>query len=813
MPSVLDGVRVLDLSWGVAGPVAGMLLADHGADVVKIEPPGGDPFRGMPGYDCWLRGRRSAVLDLRDAVDAAAFDALARDADVVLSSFGPGVDVRLGVDAATLLARHPHLVVCSISAYGRHAGLADRPGYDALVAARLGLLHEQRGHLGGPIPSMAGEPPFLEDLEIPERMPPGSPRSGPIFTHTPWPSMSTAFQAVLGISAALYARERTGRGQHVETSLLQAAMSLTASKWIRAEHDDVKGFRTWTYDSRATKGMFRCADGRWIQQWVPNPRFALSSAEGDELALRGVNTPTADPERITTEPENIVVLAHYHPLMEEAFAKFPSGDWVRVATQANVPLQPVRTPEEALADEALLGEGAVVDVPHPVHGTLRQAGILYTLSETPGRVRGPVPLVGAHDEEVRAEAAAFAPRTPSTDVAAASAALPLGPLSGVVVLDLGFAVAGPFGTQLLADLGATVIKVNARRDPFWHATHIAYGANRGKRSVGIDLKHPDGLATLHRLIARADVVHSNMRRGALRRLGVDEDSVRAVNPDVIYCHTRGFDKGPRSDSPGNDQTGCSLAGVTFEDGGCHDGGKPFWSLTSLGDTGNGYFSAIGVVQALLHRRRTGVAQSVDTSILNAGLLVASTASVTADGTALARPHLDAMQLGLHAGYRLYPTADDAWVCVAAVTEAQWATFATTVGRHGASRDTTSLHAFDDWFAARTAAQAWAELDAAGVPCEIASEEFGYGHGGHGGVHDDPEMIRNEYVVKQQHPKVGRFEHFGKTIHFSDTPVTIQGPPPVCGQHTREILAEHGFGTAEIDALLASGAIFEDLWVD
>jgi crotonobetainyl-CoA:carnitine CoA-transferase CaiB-like acyl-CoA transferase len=403
-------------------------------------------------------------------------------------------------------------------------------------------------------------------------------------------------------------------------------------------------------------------------------------------------------------------------------------------------------------------------------------------------VRGPVPRVGEHDTEVRAEAHAT---TSANAGAVAGDRLPLGPLSGVVVLDLGFAVAGPF----------------------WHATHIAYGANRGKRSVGIDLKHPEGLATLHRLIARADVVHSNMRRGALRRLGVDEASVRSVNPDVIYCHTRGFDKGPRSDSPGNDQTGCSLAGVTFEDGGCHDDGKPFWSLTSLGDTGNGYFSAIGVVQALLHRRRAGVAQSIDTSILNAGLLVASMASLTPDGTPLPRPRLDAMQLGLHAGYRLYPTDGDGWVCVAAITDTEWHAFTSTVGHPGASRETTALHAFDDWFAARTSADVFATLDAAGVPCEIATEEFGYGHGGHGGVHDDPEMIRNEYVVKQHHPKVGRFEHFGKTIHFSDTPATIQGPPPVCGQHTREILAENGFTADEIDALLASGAIFEDLWVD
>src|SRR5262249_17398439 len=129
MASVLDGIRVLDLSSGVAGPVAGMLVADHGADVVKIEPPGGDPRRGTPGYDTWLRGRRSAELDLHDARDRGTFLALARDADVVLETFSPGVTDRLGTDFDMLRARNPRLVYCSVTAYGARTSFRDRPGY------------------------------------------------------------------------------------------------------------------------------------------------------------------------------------------------------------------------------------------------------------------------------------------------------------------------------------------------------------------------------------------------------------------------------------------------------------------------------------------------------------------------------------------------------------------------------------------------------------------------------------------------------------------------------------------------------------
>jgi crotonobetainyl-CoA:carnitine CoA-transferase CaiB-like acyl-CoA transferase len=821
----IDGIRVLDLSWGIAGPVTGMLLADHGADVVKVEPPGGDPFRGSPGYDTWLRGRRSVELDLTGDEDRTTFHALVRTADVVLESWAPGVATKLGADAHTLLDLNPRAIVCTLSAYGNHPKHRDRPGYDALVAARLGILDEQRGHLAGAIGHMQGEGPFLEDLEIPEGMPPGAPRPGPLFTYTPWVSMGSAFIATTAISAALYARLRTGRGQHIETSLLQSALSLTASKWMRVENSHAPYFRSWIYDRRAHKGFFRCSDGRWTEQWVPNPRFVLSSSEGDSLEMdQAITSVVDDPERVPPDPENIVVLAHYFEPMAAAMARFPSNEWVEAAARAGVPLQPVRTPEEALSDPALLAESAVLEVDHPEHGTLRQAGILHHMSQTPGEVRRPVPSVGQHNDEIRTEVGADADASTGAPNAGQpgrlSAPLSLkGPLEGITVLDLGFAVAGPFGTQVLADLGADVIKVNGFRDPWWHAMHIAYGCNRNKRSVGIDLKSADGQAVVHRLIAKADVVHSNMRPDALRRLHLDEASVREVNPDIIYCHTRGFETGPRSDSPGNDQTGLSLAGVTYEDGGTRLGGTPFWSLTSLGDTGNGFLSAIGVIQALYHRARTGQPQAVDTSILNAGLLLGSMASIREDGTPLPRPQLDAMQLSLGPLYRLYETADG-WICLAAVTEEQWQRFAhclnhgewTTDPRfrdHGwRERHRVELEALiGDLFLSRTSENLFRDLDAHGVPCEIPNPDFGLE------LLDDPVARDLGLRVQHEHPKVGRLEQFGRTADFSDTQPEIWGPPPICGQHTREILASVGYQESEIEKLLEAKAVFENLWVD
>jgi crotonobetainyl-CoA:carnitine CoA-transferase CaiB-like acyl-CoA transferase len=818
MTSVLAGVRVLDLSQGIAGPITGMLLSDHGAAVTKVEPPGGDRFRALPGANTWLRGRRSIELDLAKPDDRTTFHDLVRASDVVLESFAPGAAAPLGCDPVTLRGLNPGLIHCSITGYGAHPGHRDRPAYDALVAARLGLLHENRGHLGSPTGHINGDEPFLPDLDIPEGMPPGPPRPGPIFTYTPWPSLCAAYLATMGVSAALLARERDGRGQHVETSLLQAALALTTGKWQKAENFRATGYPTWIYDERATKGFFMCSDGRWIEIWVPNPRFVLSSAAGDTLEVRRKLASTRDDDaRIPPDPENLIVLAHYWPAMKEAIARFPSHDWVRVAAEAGVPLQLVRTPEEALADPALMAEGAVIDLEHPDHGRLRQVGILYGMSASPGAVQGSVPTVGQHNDDIRAElAGSTGPHLVAPDAPTATGRPPL---HGVTVLDLGFAVAGPFGTQALSDLGANVIKINATRDPFWHATHIAYACNRGKRSICIDLKQPEGLAVFHRLVARADVVHSNMRRDALVRLGCDEAALRPHNPTMIYCHTRGFDRGPRSDAPGNDQTGASLAGVTWEDGGGYDGGRPFWSLTSMGDTGNGYLSAIAVIQALYHRARTGEGQSVDTSILNAALLSASSATVTTDGTPLPRPHLDRLQLGLSALYRLYETADG-WLCLAVTDQPQWQALVNALPeldladdrRFGdparrQEHDAALWVLLEEMLKTRTAADWFERLDKAGVPCEIANPTFGRE------IFADPVMRELGLIVEHQHPILGRFEQFGATIDFSDTPGVIQGPPPIVGQHTREILGEHGFSADEVEELFASKVIFEDLWVE
>lgn len=809
MAGVLSGVRVLDLSWGIAGPMTGMLMADHGADVIKVEPAGGDPYRGQLGYKVWQRGKRSAVFDLKAAADKAAFLDLVKTADVLIESYAPGVTDRLGISYEALAKLNPRLVYCSITGYGRGTKHADRPAYDALVQARTGLMWEQRGWPEGALNHIGGKPDPYPDLDVPPEWVQGAARPGPLFPASYWPSLGAFFIASMGINAALRAREHTGKGQLVETSLLQGALAGGSGVWLRAEKSEAPGFDSWILGSKSPKGHFQCKDGRWIHNWVPNPRFILQASRGDKLDSSPDLTVQNDPDRFGTGPEEILVMMHYQPLLAEAVAKFTAQEWVDAAAVAEMTMQDVRSPEAALADPLFLKDGCVTETDDPELGRIRTVGATYKMSACPSKPASSVAKVGEHTAQVKAEAQA-APRpaaAPKGQVRSGRA-----PLEGITVLDLGLAIAGPFGTQLLSDLGATVIKVNGLFDMFWHRVHIAYMANRGKKSITLNLKDPRAMEILLKLVAKADVVHHNMRYDAAQRLKIDYESLKKIKPDLIYCHSRGFETGPREGLPGNDQTGACLSGVQYEDGGMARGGKPLWSFTSFGDTGNGFLSAVAVIQALYHRDRTGQGQFVDTSIMNAALLNTSYAVATPDGKGFDRPRIDGEQFGYSAGHRIYETKQG-WLCFVLVSPQDWDELFAVLGMPELLTDkrfaTAAARKQNDaalakLLAARlmdqTAAEWFDKLDAAGVPVEIVSEDFSRK------LHDDPEFQQRRWVTSFQHPHVGKFDMVGLLCDLSDTPGVIQGRPVIVGEHTKEILAELGYTEEQMKTMEEQFAI-------
>jgi len=366
------------------------------------------------------------------------------------------------------------------------------------------------------------------------------------------------------------------------------------------------------------------------------------------------------------------------------------------------------------------------------------------------------------------------------------------------VLDLGLGVAGPFTGRVLSDLGADVIKVMAMHDGFWAGTHMGLGTNRGKRSLTLNLKHPQGREALERLLATADVLTVNWRPGAAARLGLDFETLHAKYPRLVWCNTRGYEKGPRSDLPGTDQTAAALTGTEWEDGAMDAGNPPLWSRSNMGDTGNALFAAIAITAALYHRDRTGEAQAVSTSIVNAGLLATSYAWIAADGTPADWGHVDRAQTGLSDDYRMFRCADDRWVFVVAPDAGARAALRTTV----AGAADAAVDALEAGFATRPAAEWFAALDAAGVPAEVVDEGFCRT------LFDDPHARAQGLIAETWADGVGRFEDPGLLIDLSETPGVIQRGPCLCGEHTRELLRELGYSDAEVDTLAAEGAVLD-----
>ncbi|MDB2438814.1 CoA transferase [Hellea sp.] len=789
MAGVLDGIKVLDLSWGIAGPMTGMLLADHGADVTRIERPEGDPFAGMLGYKVWHRGKKNAVLDFRTVIDLGLFKKLVADADVLIESMRPGKMKEFGLDFEQLTKINPKLIYCSITGYGDDD---DRPGYDALVAATSGLQFEQRGWAEGALNHMAGrEDPFAGAVEIDPNHVQGANREGPLHVASKWPSMGAFFSALTGISAALFARERTGRGQKVSTSLQQGAMACGSGVWQRAEDIDAQGFNTWIMGSSSPKGHFKCADGKWLHNWVPNPRFILEASKGDTLDASPDLSVQNDPDRFGIGPEELLVMAHYQPILADALKKFNCDDWVKAAADGNMTMQPCRSIEESLTDPLLIADNCVTTVEDPELGPINQVGITYRLTNSQGAIQGPTRPSGADTEEVKA----YADGLPEPTVQSAPSSITgKGPLDGIRVLDLGLAIAGPFGCQLLADMGAEVIKMNTLWDSYWHRCHIAYMANRGKKSFAVMLKNPKGMEALKKVIATCDVVQHNMRYPATERLGLDYASLKEEFPHLIYCHSRGFEEGPRKNLPGNDQTGACLAGVQHEDGALYAGGDthPMWSLTSLGDTGNGFLTAVGICNALMERERTGKGQFVDTSIVNAALLNTSYAVAKPDGSGVERERLNPDQTGYGDYYRLYECGDGVWIQLAAIT-----------AEHKAALDKLAGDDKIAYFKAGTGDGSIKALAKAGIPAAISDPEASRK------LYENKDYKAKNWTAEYHHPYVGKLEQIGLTYNLSDTPGVIGSTPLIVGDYTKAILEEVGYSEDEILAMAHETAILCD----
>ena len=747
---ILDGVRVIDLSWALSGAVATQLLAEAGADVIKIEPPTGDPSRTTAGFATWNRSKRSVVLNLASPHDRAALDELLAGADVLLHMLLPRSAQRLGLDDERLGRRFPQLVSCAITGYPPGHPDADRPGYDILVQARSGLMDEQQGN-----------------------------REGPIFLRFPVPSWGAVYLAVAGVLARLLALPRTGRGGPVHTSLLQGALTTLTMHWARAERPDAAFAAGLPKNMRPT--LFECADGVWIHLMAPTERVPLVARTLASLAPEELESARA------ADAGGPAYFGGDRAALRACYLRRPSGEWLEALWAADIPVLPAQRLGEILLDEQATLNGYVVGVDDQEWGRTLQAGPpVHT--RPPSRVRAPAPWLGEHTDEVLS-----APRRPRQ---ATGPRRPLRwPLEGLRVLDLGNYLAGPFATMLLADLGADVIKLEAiSGDAMRGVSRVFAGCQRGKRGIAVDLKNPAARPVLEALVRRADVVHHNLRAPAAARLGIDYESLRPLNPRMIYCHTSAYGpRGPRADWPGFDQLFQAYSGWEVEGGG--EGQPPMWHRMGMMDHQNALASLFATLLGLWHRERTGEGQLVGASILGAATLTTSETMIFADGSIAPIGHLDADQTRIDPSYGIYRTRDG-WVAVAAIRPGQLELLCKVAGAGSPDALTRAL-------LARGSQELAEELGAAGVPAEVV-------------LGDQCEAFfaseanrRALLAVSYPQRDLGRLEQIGSFWSFGGGPdlaLRLDRAPPALGEHTGEILRELGFSEAEFEALLRSGAV-------
>jgi len=377
MTSPLQGVRIVDLTQVMAGPFCTMLLADLGADVIKVEPPSGDLSRAMGGHRLQMKGKdhapflalnrnkRSVVLDLKDSADFERFRLLLKDADVMIESFRPGVATRLGIGFESVRNTNPRLVYASISGFGQSGPWADRPGFDLIAQAMSGVMSVT-----------------------------GSAEAEPVKCGIPISDLAAGLYAANGIQAALLARQKSGRGQHVETSLFEAALGLSVWEatefWATGEPPQPLGS---SHRLSAPYQAFRARDGFLTIA-------ALTSSHWERLCNVLDRPELVSDPRYATNAERLAHLDELVAEIERALAAHDVDHWVSRLLAEGIPCGPILDYAQVFDAPHTTARKMVEEVEHPVEGPVRTLGIPVKLSETPATVRRAPPLLGEHTAEV-----------------------------------------------------------------------------------------------------------------------------------------------------------------------------------------------------------------------------------------------------------------------------------------------------------------------------------------------------------------------------------------------------------------------------
>jgi crotonobetainyl-CoA:carnitine CoA-transferase CaiB-like acyl-CoA transferase len=790
----------------MAGGLASAVLGDFGAEVIKIEPPSGDPFRSHPAWLAWNRGKKSVVLDLKQPAARRQVQQLAARADVVLEAFRPGVARRLGIDYETLSASNRRLVYASISGWGQEGPLSQIAGYEGIVAAKSGRMAAFEGQFD---------------------------REGPAFAAVPTGTWAASQAAVRGIVAAILARDRDGHGQWVQTSMLQGLIPYDiASLLMRQVARQDKSFAPDTLGASVRLPMLqylpvRTKDGRWLQHANLMDRLFRSYLKAVGLGW------VLEEELFKNAP--VMSAESREALREIMLSKMQEktlAEWMDIyIADGNIAAEPYLYPVDGMRHEQYLHNGHAVEISDPRVGPLTTVGLLAHLNDTPGKVGGPAPYLGEHTNEVLARLEHAAKPSANSNASPKRVEPPRPILDGVTVLDFSTVIAGPYSAAMLAEMGARVIKVDATPEReqtmstggMWVIYVKCYA---GKECIQVDLRSAEGQKIVHQLVSRADVLLHNFRPGAPERLGIDWGTCAKINPRLIHVYVGAYGAtGPHHRRPGAHPLPGALFGALRQAGSAMppprekeldlDEIKEVSRLLMRANEANpdpnaSQAAATAITLALLARERTGKGQAVEVTMLQANAW--ANADEAYDYRERPPYNLpDAQCYGLNALYRLYQTAQG-WVFLACVSDREWKAFSGAVDRTDWPADprfaTASARKEHDGelatevgriFASKSAEQWERMLTAAGVACVATSASGG------AFFEDHPHAIANDLAVEVESPRFGKYLRHGAIVNFSDSPARLNACS-YSGEHTERIMRELGYTAEQVADLRARHVI-------
>lgn len=821
MNAPCSGIRVLDCSRGDAGALAAMVLADFGADVIRVETADVDPIAGTGSYLLLNRGKRSIRLDLSDPADRVELMRQMPGVDVVVEDWGPGHAAGAGLDYETLAVLHPALVMCSITPFGSDGPFAQVMDDDWLVMAKAGIFRDQPG--------------WEQD------------GTRPIYRSCPDGSYFAGLLAVQGILAALRARDLCGRGQLVETSKLQAitCRQNPQVRYILRDGEELPLDRAASTETvpdainplahhrdprevTLTGMLVECKDGRWIMHSLSEPHFfpAWIDAIGFEW-IREDERLAGAPWSFPDDDAKVELVQLLKARMKEKTA----AEWIDAyVANGNVCADVIQTTQEALRHPQVTETGLVVAIEDPRVGPMTQIGPLAKMPTAPAVATRPAPEPGEHTDEVRA--ATVTPISPPAPTMPNLSA----PLEGVTIVEAAYYYATPFATALLAELGARVIKVEPMRgDPYRLLARgkgdpiASIGQNNmvramgGKESIGLDLKSEQGRKIMHQLVAQADLFVHSFRGRVPETLGIDEPTLRAVNPGLVYQYAASYGSdGPLRAQPAIDPVIAAFAGTTAYQTGA--GNPPL--RESGADPAAAAGHAAAMMLGLFAKHRTGQGQLLESAMIVSNIYLNYEEAFAYDGKA-PRPPVDARQLGTGALHRLYECApskggdslphgnpDPRWVMIAAESDREFVRLCDVLGLPDVASDTrfatraertARRSELEDLlapaFATRRATEWQTLLQAAGVGCVVADAASHFAF-----LYEDPQAMTIEMVTPTEHPALGgRYFRYSPVLRFSATPSRATRFCEL-GEHSGALLEELGYDAAAIARLVDDGIV-------